>query len=515
MTLRAMPTNDDENDPTAFDIDDLPSLRDEPRDVPRVTVPHRVMNISPSEADQSNSMTDQTNARPVGTSEEVFLSPRVVDQESFDELATTMRTLVDEAVRSTQRLETVMHEARSEQEAPAKAAAQLQERLRLGARMLKAFQAQIDRVDATMSDLGDQHQLVEVERAQLVDRLEEVEKAAQSSITNLEGRLQVLVDDAAATFETKLATTNTDLPDLDDFQSDLMSMVDGAFERFEKLVKTHDPAFVREADADARIREMIEAAMAKIDDYARQRKGEIDRSIDRLADLQQRSDTFIERLETAEVNAAAICHRADDSARQVRSESEAAREIASQCVEAKAGLSAELRRSTQSLEDMDATRARIVEGLDDHVARADAVQQQLARAQRTIDAAAGRLDAATDTCDRLEQLLDRLEPWQGLLCHAELDDDGLPRPATELVETLRNGIGNDMKALADTLHGVARRINHLGLPTSDDPVAPARTSEIEPKVEHDATARSATEATPEVVTNVEADGEPPLRLRSS
>ena len=132
--------------------------------------------------------------------------------------------------------------------------------------------------------------------------------------------------------------------------------------------------------------------------------------------------------------------------------------------------------------------------------------QQVARARKTIGTAADRLEGATDVCERLELLLDRLEPWKELLCEAELDESGLPRRATQLVETLRTGLGADMNDLAETLNGVARRITALGLPV---PEKASAVTETKPESKKD--------GPPEITTTVEVDGnkkDRPMRFRT-
>ncbi len=474
-------------DPTtigqSFDIEDLPSIRD--------AAPSRVMSVSPNEASEQSPMSEN-KAGSTRTSEAVFLSPRVVDESSFDELATTMRTLVDDADRARGELQQAVDSVRHEHEQPKQAAAQLQERLRLGARMLKAFQAQIERVESTMNDLGDQHQLVERERQQLFERLGEVEATARDAIDQLEEKAVSIGDDSMKAFEKRLEDSAQRGPDPEELNRTLNQQVDAAFTRFEELVARYDPAFLRETDADERIREMIAAAETHLDNYARQRRGEIDRHAEQLGDLHARTTEFIERLESAEVGAAAARHHAEDCSRQVRSDSDAARVIATQCVETKAALSTELRKAQTASDELATRQERLAETFDDQFVRGDALQKQLDRSLKSVDRATHDMDEVSSTCDRLESLLARLEPWQSLLCTAELDEEGLPRSATAMADQLRSGIGEDMQALADTLHGVANRVTGLGLPAATRRVSAA--TEAKPETTESAEAPEITTA---------------------
>ncbi|MCA9289585.1 MAG: hypothetical protein KDA25_00560, partial [Phycisphaerales bacterium] len=73
-----------------------------------------------------------------------FLTPRVLDQQAFDELGGTLRTLIDDAGRAGLDLREIVRQAGVTDAAAAKASARLLERLNLAAGMLKAFQTQID-----------------------------------------------------------------------------------------------------------------------------------------------------------------------------------------------------------------------------------------------------------------------------------------------------------------------------------------------------------------------------------
>ena len=103
---------------------------------------------------------------------EVFLSPRLVDQHAFDELAGTLRGLIDQADTATRQLEERQQWFASNAGEPAQAAARLQERLRLSAQMLKAFQTQIDRVESTLETLDTSAAVSEDASAQLQARLD-------------------------------------------------------------------------------------------------------------------------------------------------------------------------------------------------------------------------------------------------------------------------------------------------------------------------------------------------------
>jgi chromosome segregation ATPase len=123
----------------------------------------------------------------------------VVDPGALDELASSLRSLVAEAAGAARRLMDGLSHARSAEsrarstEARAEeAAAALHDRLRLGAGMLKAIDAQIDRVDSAAAEsLARQEQI-----SAALDRLDDHFRA-------LQGRL----DEMVADFERRLQET--------------------------------------------------------------------------------------------------------------------------------------------------------------------------------------------------------------------------------------------------------------------------------------------------------------------
>jgi uncharacterized coiled-coil protein SlyX len=105
-------------------------------------------------------------ARAAG--DEAFVTPRVLDQSSFDDLAGMLRALIGEARSASRELDDRLG---ADPAAASAAPAQLQERLRLGARMMKAFQNQIDRVAEVSSELDERERRLETILATLETRL--------------------------------------------------------------------------------------------------------------------------------------------------------------------------------------------------------------------------------------------------------------------------------------------------------------------------------------------------------
>lgn len=100
---------------------------------------------------------------------DVLITPRVLDQASFDDLAASLRALIGQANDSASALREVLGELSGARTEATRSSAFLQERLKVGAGMVKAFQTQIDRVEAMLTSLG--RQRLEAERT--LDEIEE------------------------------------------------------------------------------------------------------------------------------------------------------------------------------------------------------------------------------------------------------------------------------------------------------------------------------------------------------
>jgi chromosome segregation ATPase len=95
------------------------------------------------------------------------------------EPAAVLRRLIDEANASGSHLQALMERARRRDAGSAQASVRLQERLRLGAKMLCAFQAQIDRVEETIAVLRAQQGESETAQRALLEQLAALERRVE------------------------------------------------------------------------------------------------------------------------------------------------------------------------------------------------------------------------------------------------------------------------------------------------------------------------------------------------
>ena len=149
------------------------------------TSAQRVMSISPADID--------ADAEPMTIDhDDILLTPRVLDQNAFNQLSETLRGLIEQANGAAQLLRDEFDQASGAKGQASKASAGLHERLRVSARMLKAFQSQIDLVQ------------------ERITHLTTARKEAQSVSDNLQGlaeQFESRVADAAAIFEGQIDET--------------------------------------------------------------------------------------------------------------------------------------------------------------------------------------------------------------------------------------------------------------------------------------------------------------------
>ena len=89
-------------------------------------------------------------ARLQGSTQGVFLSPRVIDQGAFDECAATLRDLIESAEARTAELQTTIEAASTAQRQMHDAQSKQRSRLDLITRMLKALSAKSEQVNGTL-----------------------------------------------------------------------------------------------------------------------------------------------------------------------------------------------------------------------------------------------------------------------------------------------------------------------------------------------------------------------------
>jgi DNA repair exonuclease SbcCD ATPase subunit len=437
----------------SVDISDLPPLREPARP--------RVVSVSPDDAERAEPSPRPDAARPAG--QDAFLTPRVLDQRAFDELAGMLRSLIDEAQRAAERLEA----AQGPGGEPALASARLQERLRLGARMLKAFQSQIDRGEAAVGTLDEHRQQAEAVQAEVNRRLEELQAHAVEAAARFQQQLDNAVEEAVRGAEARLAEGRDRLVDLEEIERTITE-------------RTHE-------------------ALQQIESHLVQRQATFEAVGQRLDQLRRRADALAGALEEAELKAAAVTESAGESAENNRAQSEEASWIARQCEEAKAALDEALSGAEGQMRELSGRGDNLVASIRQQIGQAEEAERRIGEHTEAATAAAEKLAPAMELAAELEQLLERLEPWSALLLKTERRADGMPRPVASMIEGLRTGIGQDMARISATMRELAQRVDDIGLPATPAPEPAGERAEDEEGEE------AGSLPMPQVITAAEAE----------
>jgi ABC-type transporter Mla subunit MlaD len=103
---------------------------------------------------------------------DVVITPRVLDQASFDDLAASLQVLIKQAHAAGGELRGVLGELAEARAETATSSGFLQERLGVSVRMLKAFQTQIEHVDSLLETLRARQQDVQHAMADIDERID-------------------------------------------------------------------------------------------------------------------------------------------------------------------------------------------------------------------------------------------------------------------------------------------------------------------------------------------------------
>jgi DNA repair exonuclease SbcCD ATPase subunit len=321
-------------------------------------------------------------------------------------------------------------------EVPKQASRALQERLKLGARMLKAFQVQIDRAEAAAAGAAKRGKAIESLRAEL-------DKVKASARNELDAQ-------AASHLRTVWAEIDAlrkELPRGDALEGEADRITSRAMELLE-----------------GRLDELSRAAVDRFDALAAARDESLEATSEHLGALQERLERLTGIVETAEVCVAAMSARVAGMEERVAREGAEAAALLDRLEQA----GAEARRTaasiTERLEESTRRAADLEPRLRDRLADCDAATGRLEQRMSAISETSARVEPVHEACARLEAALALLEPWRPLLLETAVDDDGVPESIAGIVECVREGIGGSVARLAASMGALARQVNDLNVP---------------------------------------------------
>jgi uncharacterized protein Yka (UPF0111/DUF47 family) len=405
-----------------------------------------------------------------------------------------LRSLLDQAERMMSQLQTGIEEARGTTEEPGRLAEELQERLRVGARMLKAFQSQIDRVETTIGEAEARAEAAAAFEAAKDEALEAVAIARKAETTRVKKELAAALDAARTAIDERARRRDRPAVEVEQIVAQVEKHIEAAMRRIDTHVSDRMPDVPSQESIDLRVERSVQAATGRFDRHAAQVRGELETQAEAAGQLRGQIAATSERVEATELKADELSARVDETARAMKTEVEEARALARRCLDVRSGLASELRKVVSGMEDVAGRGERMRIDVEEQLDRFEQLRDQVTESLSNLEAVVRRVDRVEGTVDRLERLADRLAPWEELLCSGEVTADGLPKPAAELVDRLQSGIGRDVDSLSRTMQEMAERM--AGIAGGRRPVSSTRTAGTTGKLVKTTKPAQTTEARP-------------------
>jgi chromosome segregation ATPase len=338
---------------------------------------------------------------------------------SLDRFAAELSAMIEVAATTADALNRRVHEIGEGEHRAAAASTQLQEQLRLGARMLKAFQSQISRVESTLAG----HQAYEKQIEETQTRIEQVfagiESCVDKTIESVAYRLAEQARIAVERFDQGIAARQTKLTEIDARMTECAQGING-------------------------ICEMVEQVQASVDSAVGSNQ----------ATLEQLASTAAE-----------------------------ARRLLTQHEQARKSLASDLNAVRDDIISIERTGKDASDGLRDAIALSARAEAALRQRFSELESASRDCDRMSNTVAELRDLLNRLQPWEKLLLSGSINADGLPEPLARVAGEVKQQISQDMNWLSLTMREVAERVSNLAsaTPVASPPAAtPAPNVEAEP-----------------------------------
>ncbi len=371
-------------------------------------------------------------------------------ERSLDRFAAELSAMIEVAACTADSLNRRLQEASEGENRAAATSTQLQEQLRTGARMLKAFQSQIGRVEQTLEKQEAYERQVADVQAKIEQCFAGIETCIDRTLESVALRLAEQARTAIERFDEGIAQREVRLAEIDSRITQCASGIDGICEMIEHVQGSASTA----VSANQRTLEQLEESAAS-------------------------AKHLLGQQEQARKSLASDLHALKDGLKTIERRGVAHNQSAAEALQLAVQADATLRSRLTEIEQ---------------------VQSESDRVMASVAA--------------LNQLLARLQPRENLLLSGTINSEGLPEPLAMVAGEVRQQISQDMNWLSLTMKDVAERVSQLAqMPlTSPAPVAKAKAQGTEhaPARPAESTDEAHDSPQPEVHMNVKK----PLRLRS-
>lgn len=436
---------------------------------------------------------------------EVFLSPRVIDREAFNDYASQLKQLIEHSAGHAEALKAAAAAAHTAQHQMQQAAVQNQPRLEAAAKALLAFDGKVKLAEQTIAEaervgreLLARHQhamdVLDNRIAELADRAEqaannaerraaEAETQATLKISEMQARLEAMGRDIDQRLDAKL----TEIQHRSELAAnDAVALAEQANERVEQAKKSVVEVCreIEQAGAETagRFRGELEAGSNRLAALITESKFILDPTpitdeskgrfnIASLADLVQRAEkigddaSFATRqLEAVREQAEMARNMLGDSVNDAAGSIDQLSIASEQLKTALAGtveLAAKTERSIRAKADEMTAALRVP--LVEAESMADEMRMNLATSIEqvsTAQAAAAKVSAETaSVLSKLTHLVEDLKPWQGLLANHQKGT--MPEPIEQIVRQFRGELTRDLSQIAAGMHQITSKAVQL------------------------------------------------------
>lgn len=449
---------------------------------------------------------------PAEVIQEVFLSPRVVDREAFNDFSGSLRKLIEEAAEQRAALREAAAGATTAQQALKDAAGKNQPKLEAAIRALQLLDQRAGDAERALSAALEASAGLQAARDEILDlarqKGDELAERIGSLVSAGEARLTTVLERAEATARARFDELESRARAAEERLAKLLEHAESAASRLGEQAET------RVTHAEARLTRKMAELEAWSADFLRRCEDRVAEEQDRAAatgqDLMRQAADAHAQAESISADLRVLITRGESltapdapgslsaaikSAMGLRDETARAASEAARSIEHARAASAELADSIAAHSDQIDHLSEVSESLREAVARtlkaaADAEaglekRQHALRAAITIPlvelnsigdelrnqlasilAQAQQQHAASKTLReqtgeimlRLDELVTRLEPWRPLLLEGATD---VPAPIRDLIQSVRTELGADLRTIAAAMSDVSTRASRL------------------------------------------------------
>jgi len=413
---------------------------------------------------------------------EVFLSPRVVDREAFNDYATSLRRLIESSASEAQVLRSAAEAAQQAQLSLRDTSLRHQPKIDAAARALSAIEQRLAQAERTLQAAASaEGQLVHV-RSQLEHlagaKLAEVNVQLERAVRQAEDAMTLARQRAAEVEQEANLSGQRTIEQARQRAEELAALIVAQAER--RVAQVEQGVLSRvesrleailESRVQSRVAERVEAALGvqlgvRLDQRAREIEARLDElnsrplpsiDFDRAEHVAARVEAAAERAEQLAVGAVARSqHLAEEAgARVTQLES-----LTEQAVTVKGMMS---RAINEAAEQVD----RLLEQAEGVKQTAVSIGPACARAEERINASLRQMDVSSETAravvgdagelvSRLGVLVEQIKPWAPLLLTREGQD--LPPVIFDAVERARERIMSEAAQISSALNEVSARM---------------------------------------------------------